>query len=142
MREFEPGEIRAAFAAALGPAATSHALEAPGGAALELAVGLARGIVARPSEVADGAAACVAGMLLGAHLPPQDDALAARLFDAVATVRSFGRHAVIAQQCDLGAVAEVERAYASTVARGSGLTASTLVLFELGLALALAARQA
>jgi len=57
-------------------------------------------------------------------------------------VRVAGRHSVIARHCDLGAVADVERVVAATLGGDSDspFQQSILQLFELGLAVGLAAR--
>jgi hypothetical protein len=142
VREYDADEIMAAFEATLGDGAADDLLARrirdPQGVATMLSVELARSIVP-PADVALGATAVVCGLLVGSRLPPQEPGLVNHLADALATVRSFGRHAVIARQCDLGAVAEVETAVVASL----GPTArkeSLFVLFELGLALGLAAR--
>jgi hypothetical protein len=149
VREYDEDDIRAAFAAALGPAVAddpiASELQAPDGLATAIAIELAQGTVpvsstAREQELAEGATACLCGILVSAWLPPAEQGLAARLTDGVATVRSFGRHAVIARYCDLAGVAAVETALARTLGRGRALAASTLQLFELGLAIGLGAR--
>jgi hypothetical protein len=149
VREYDADEIRAAFAAALGsdtaedPAGLD--LRAPDGLATAVALELAQSTVtaagpAREREVADGATACLCGMLVSAQLPPAQPGLADLLPDGIATVRSFGRHAVIARQCDLGAVAEMETALERVLGRGRRTAESTLQLFELGFAIGLGAR--
>jgi hypothetical protein len=149
VREYDEDDIRAAFEAALGPEVAddpvASELQAPDGLATAIAIELARGTVpeespARDQELAEGATACLCGMLVSAWLPPAEDGLAARLTDGIATVRSFGRHAVIARYCDLGGVAAVETALGRTLGRGRELASSTLQLFELGLAIGLGAR--
>lgn len=149
MREYDEDDIRAAFAAALGPGAGDDPivgeLQAPDGLATAIALELAQATVPaatsqREREVGDAATACLCGILVSAWLPPAERGLEARLTDGVATVRSFGRHAVIARQCDLGAVAEAETALAQALGRGRELAPSVLQLFELGLAIGLGAR--
>jgi hypothetical protein len=151
VREYDADDIRAAFEAALGPDTgddpVSRDLQAPDGLATAVAIELARSTVtALPPEreqiVADGAAACLCGLLVSAWLPPAEPDLARHLTDGIATVRSFGRHAIIARQCDLSAVAEIERALGRVLGAGKELAASTLQLFELGLAIGLGARPA
>lgn len=149
MTEYDADDIRAAFAAALGPDASDdpvvRELQAPDGLATAVALELARSTVAavpplRDREVEEGATACLCGMLVSAWLPPAEGGLVEHLVDGIATVRSFGRHAVIARQCDLGAVAECETALGRVFGRGREVAASTLQLFELGLAIGLCAR--
>lgn len=149
MREYDEDDLHAAFVAALGPELSNDPiggeLQAPDGLATAIAIELAQGTVdaaspRREQEVTDGATACVCGILVSAWLPPAARQLAARLTDGVATVRSFGRHAVIARQCDLAAVASIETALARELGRGRELAPSALQLFELGLAIGLGAR--
>jgi len=150
VREYDEADIRAAFAAALGPRheddPVSRAIQAPDGLATAIALELARSTVdvlppAREQAVAEGAAACLCGLLVSAWLPPAEPELAEHLLDGVATVRSFGRHAVIARQCDLAAVAAAETEVGHAVAQGGTPAAATLQLFELGLAIGLGARR-
>jgi hypothetical protein len=149
VREYDQDDIRAAFAAALGPDAgddpVAAELQDPDGLATAVALELARTTVgpsapAREQEVAVGATACLCGLLVSAWLPPAAAGLSRRLLDGIATVRSFGRHAVIARQCDLAAVAEVENELGRVLATETEPAASTLQLFELGLAIGLGAR--
>jgi len=60
---------------------------------------------------------------------------------AVATVSSRGRHAVIADHCDLGAVAEIENAVGRSLASDcdDALESTFVRLFESGLATGLVA---
>jgi hypothetical protein len=145
VREYDADEIREAFERSLGADPVedllSRRLRDPAGPATALALELARGVDPE-ADPAVGASAVVCGLLVGARLPPQEPGLLRHLFDGLSTVRSFGRHAVIARQCDLGAVAEVETAVADALAPGPDRPASVLVLFEIGLALGLAARPA
>jgi hypothetical protein len=150
VRDYDEQEIREAFAAALGERALedelAHELQSPEGIATAISIELAQHAVPegpdREREVADGATACLCGLLVSARLPPVARGLAEHLADGIATVRSFGRHAIIARHCDLGAVAEVETALAGAIGRGRELPPSALRLFELGFAIGLAARPA
>ena len=143
MREYDADEIRQAFETSLGAEPVddlvSRRLRDPSGPATALALELARGVdpEADPSV---GASAVVCGLLVGSRLPPQEPGLLQHLLDGLSTVRSLGRHAVIARQCDLAAVAEVETAVADALVPGPDRPASVLVLFEIGLALGIAAR--
>jgi hypothetical protein len=149
VREYDEDDIRAAFVAALGTGLgddpIARDLQAPDGLATRIALELARTTVGQTTptwerDVAEGATACLCGMLVSAWLPPAESALSGHLLDGVATVRSFGRHAVIARQCDLNAVASAENELGRAVAEGRPPAASTLQLFELGLAIGLGAR--
>jgi hypothetical protein len=143
VREYDADEIKAAFETTLGEDAVedlvSRRLRDPNGLATTLAVELARSLVPA-ADVAQGAAAVVCGLLVGSRLPPQEPAVEAHLADALATVRSFGRHAVIARHCDLGAVAEVETAVVGALGSAGAQGGAMFVLFEIGLALGLSAR--
>lgn len=145
MREYDAVDIREAFETSLGDRPVddlvSRRLRDPNGLATSLALELARG-VAPEDEPSIGASAVVCGLLLGSRLPPQEPGLVHHLIDGLSTVRSFGRHAVIARQCDLSAVAEVETAVVDALEPRPERRGSLLVLFELGLALGLAARPA
>ncbi len=149
MREYDEADIRAAFTAALGTGLgddpIARDLQAPDGLATQIALELARTTVGQTTptwerDVAEGATACLCGLLVSAWLPPAEPAVAQHLLDGVATVRSFGRHAVIARQCDLTAVASTETELARVIAGDREPPASTLQLFELGFAIGLAAR--
>jgi hypothetical protein len=109
-----------------------------------LGLGLAAEL-APPVAATAGAEAFSAGFLLGAYVrrgsldvvADQEDT---RLPWAVEAVRRRGRHAVIADHCDLAAVARIETAYAEALADGLGLThdrplrEAVTRLFESGLA--------
>ncbi len=149
VREYDEDDIRAAFTAALGTGLgddpIARELQAPDGLATQIALELARTTVGRAAptwerDVAEGATACLCGMLVSAWLPPAEPAVPRHLLDGVATVRSFGRHAVIARQCDLNAIANAETELGRVVAEGRAPAPSTLQLFELGLAIGLGAR--
>jgi hypothetical protein len=109
-----------------------------------LGIGLANEI-APPDAAATGAEAFSAGFLLGAYLrrggleivPEGEDT---RLPWAVEEVRSRGRHAVIADYCDLSTVARIETAYSQALAESlelpddGPLRDAITRLFESGLA--------
>jgi hypothetical protein len=101
--------------------------------------------LAPPEAASSGAEAFSAGFLLGAYLrrgavEAVVDEEDARLPWAVEAVRTRGRHAVIAEHCDLAAVARIETAYAEALSEGLGLGRDRRVrdavvrLFESGLA--------
>jgi hypothetical protein len=149
VREYDEADIRAAFTAALGTGLgddpVARDLQAPDGLATQVALELARTTIGQTTptwerDVAEGATACLCGLLVSAWLPPAEPALSEHLLDGIATVRSFGRHAVIARQCDLNAVASAENELGRVVADGRAPAASTLQLFELGFAIGLGAR--
>jgi hypothetical protein len=149
VHEYDEDDIRAAFVAALGTGIEddpiARDLQATDGLATQIALELARTTVGQTTptwerDVAEGATACLCGMLVSAWLPPAEPALGRHLLDGVATVRSFGRHAVIARQCDLNAVASAENELGRAIAQSRTPAASTLQLFELGLAIGLGAR--
>ena len=86
-----------------------------------------------------------AGFLLGAYLRRGSLDAAVEVEDtrlpwAVDEVHRRGRHAVIAEHCDLGAVARIEEAYAGALAESLGLPENDEIrgavtrLFESGLA--------
>src|SRR4051794_9112909 len=84
-----------------------------------LGIGLAAEL-APPDAATGGAEAFGAGFLLGAYLRRGVESATVeeegtRLPWAVEEVRSRGRHAVIAEHCDLGAVARIETAYAGAL---------------------------
>jgi hypothetical protein len=109
-----------------------------------LGLGLANEV--SPAEaVASGAEAFNAGFLLGAYLRRGSLDVAVeeedtRLPWAVDEVHRRGRHAVIADHCDLGAVARIEEAYAGALAESLELPDDREIggamtrLFESGLA--------
>jgi hypothetical protein len=100
----------------------------------------------RGAVVAYGGEAFTAGFLIGAHLAapgePEAAGAPARLSRSVDSVQERGRHAVIADHCDLAGVARVETVYAEALvesldapaADGPALRASLTRLFEAGLA--------
>mgnify|MGYP000129576945 CR=1 FL=1 len=106
----------------------------------------------RGPVVGYGGEAFTAGFLVGAHLEPRDDAcveaLQGRLSRAVDAVQERGRHAVIADHCDLASVARVETVYADALVESLGdpevdgeeLRGSLTRIFEAGLAVGLALR--
>jgi hypothetical protein len=142
VREYDADEIKAAFEETLGESPVddllSRRIRDPKGLATTIAVELARTIVPR-ADLTVGATSVICGILVGSRLPPQEPGIVSHLPDALSTVRSFGRHAVIARQCDLAAVAEVETAVVAALGPAHRKE-DLLVLFELGLALGLAAR--
>ena len=144
--DYDEHDLRRAVADSLGERSgrdfLARRLGDPAGPATALAVELARSVIGDEAleEVTLGSAACVCGLLVSAFLPPREPRVVERLGDAIATVRSFGRHAVIASQCDLAAFAEVETAVARILSPAAAPPQSTLLLFELGFALGLAAR--
>lgn len=74
-------------------------------------------------RVPNGAEAFAAGLLIGLYLPPgprRHDA-GGSLPAAVESVRERGRHAIIADHCDLGAVASFETVYAASLVEALGL---------------------
>lgn len=90
--------------------------------------------------VAYGSEAFAAGFLIGLHLPGEPSLDAARLPQVVAEVQERGRHAVIADHCDLASVAQLETVYADSLVESmeldAGADAAAFVtrLFEVGLA--------
>jgi hypothetical protein len=103
-----------------------------------------RGVV-----VAYGGEAFTAGFLIGVHLGPPPGACVestqARLSRAVDAVQERGRHAVIADHCDLASVARLETVYADALvesmdvpdADGEALRSPVTAIFEAGLAVGL-----
>ena len=99
-----------------------------------------RGVV-----VSYGGEAFTAGFLIGVHLhePPVPEP--AKLTAAVDLVQERGRHAVIADHCDLASVAQIEDAYAGALvesldvadADGDELRSPLTRIFEAGLAVGL-----
>lgn len=98
--------------------------------------------------VFQGAAAFAAGVLLAVALRGGEAADIDRIWlsGSAAEIKSRGRHAVIADHCDLRAVAKIERAYAHELAtqlpgftddEDDRLRAALVRLFEAGLALGL-----
>jgi hypothetical protein len=62
----------------------------------------------RGEVVSYGGEAFTAGILIGVHLPKEPPSLGDRLTAAVDAVQVRGRHAVIADHCDLAGVARLE----------------------------------
>lgn len=96
--------------------------------------------------VAYGREAFTAGFLIGVHLPVERPVVSpAHLAAAVDTVQMRGRHAVIADHCDLAAVARLETVYADALvesmplgaAERDALRAPVTRIFEAGLAVGL-----
>ena len=115
-----------------------------------LALGVAEDVLGRstdalPEALANGAEAFTAGLLIGVHLPerrdPPDD-LGLRVPWAVDEVRERGRHAIIADHCDLETITSLEKVYAAALVealelparRMLGLEAAFTRLLESGLA--------
>lgn len=104
----------------------------------------------RGAVVAYGGEAFTAGFLIGAHVEPRDGACVsetqARLSRAVDAVQERGRHAVIADHCDLASVARLENVYADALVESldaagedrETLRAPVTQIFEAGLAVGLA----
>src|SRR5437764_10309721 len=68
--------------------------------------------------VANGSEAFTAGFLIGVLLPGEpgaDPDLGTALPHAIEDVRERGRHAIIADHCDLAAVASLENVYSSAL---------------------------
>lgn len=115
-----------------------------------LALGVAEEVLGRstdalPEALANGAEAFTAGLLIGVHLPErreQPDDLGLRVPWAVDEVRDRGRHAIIAEHCDLETITALEKVYASALVealqlperRMTGLEAAFTRLLESGLA--------
>jgi hypothetical protein len=91
--------------------------------------------------VAFGGEAFAAGLLIGAYLPEEPAPDAERLPDAVGRVQARGRHAVIAEHCDLTSVARFETAYSGALVEAMDgdavLRAAVTRIFEAGLAVGL-----
>ena len=105
-----------------------------------LGLGLAAEVAPEGAE-AGGAEAFNAGFLIGAYLRRGGFAVVSdredtRLPWAVDAVRRRGRHAIIADYCDLATVAAIESAYSDVLAGQYGVEARAIVtrLFESGLA--------
>lgn len=69
----------------------------------------------RSLAVSYGGEAFTAGFLIGVHLHEHPDSKPAKLTAAVDLVQERGRHAVIADHCDLASVARVEDVYAGAL---------------------------
>ena len=99
-----------------------------------------RGVV-----VSYGGEAFTAGFLIGVHLPGEPRLEAALLGAAVDTVQERGRHAVIADHCDLAGVARLETVYSDALVESMALGAPerealrspVTRIFEAGLAVGL-----
>jgi hypothetical protein len=103
----------------------------------------------RGAVVAYGGEAFTAGFLIGAHLGPPDGARVgstqARLSRAVGAVQERGRHAVIADHCDLASVARLETVYSDALVQSMDadgqeveqLRTPVTQIFEAGLAVGL-----
>ena len=106
---------------------------------------LGRGTDALPEALANGAEAFTAGLLIGVHLPERREApegLGVQVPWAVDEVRERGRHAIIAEYCDLATIASLERVYSSALVealklperRSTGVEEAFTRLLESGLA--------
>jgi hypothetical protein len=103
----------------------------------------------RVAVVAYGGEAFTAGFLIGAHVGAEENArdgtAQARLSRAVDAVQERGRHAVIADHCDLASVARLESVYADALVEsldgsdgdGEELRRPVTRIFEAGLAVGL-----
>jgi hypothetical protein len=103
----------------------------------------------RGAVVAYGGEAFTAGFLIGAHLAPRNTACVGSrqscLSRAVDAVQERGRHAVIADHCDLTSVARLETVYADALVQsmdfadgdGEALRTPVTQIFEAGLAVGL-----
>ncbi len=98
----------------------------------------------RGHAVSYGGEAFTAGFLIGVHLHEHPDSKPAQLTAAVDLVQERGRHAVIADHCDLASVARVEDVYAGALvesldgdADGDELRSPLTRIFEAGLAVGL-----
>ncbi|HXH89778.1 MAG TPA: hypothetical protein VNI55_14360 [Gaiellaceae bacterium] len=96
------------------------------------------------SSVAYGGEAFTAGFLIGVFLPLEPRPDAGLLGDSVATVQRRGRHAVIADHCDLASVARLEAVYTGALVESidadggsEGLAQPVTRIFEAGLAVGL-----
>jgi hypothetical protein len=95
----------------------------------------------RGLAVSYGGEAFTAGFLIGVHLHEHPDSKPAKLTAAVDLVQERGRHAVIADHCDLASVARVEDVYTGALveslagdADGDELRSPLTRIFEAGLA--------
>ena len=92
--------------------------------------------------------AFTAGFLIGVHLGGEPRAEAGRLPSAVDQVKGRGRHAVIADHCDLASVARLETVYSAALvesmsiasAERDALLSPVTRVFETGLAVGLELR--
>lgn len=101
----------------------------------------------RGAAVSYGAEAFTGGFLIAVHLPSEPSGVEPeRLAAAVDAVQARGRHAVIADHCDLAAVARLETVYADALvesmpldeAERDALRTPVTRIFEAGLAVGLA----
>jgi hypothetical protein len=99
----------------------------------------------RGQVVSYGGEAFTAGFLIGMHLPAEPHRGAERLGEAVDAVQVRGRHAVIADHCDLASVAHLETVYAGALVESMPLDVGdqdvlrphVTRIFEAGLAVGL-----
>ena len=99
-----------------------------------------RGVV-----VSYGGEAFTAGFLIGVHVREQPLLEAALLAPAVDAVQERGRHAVIADHCDLASVAQLETVYSDALVQSmavaeeerEALSSPVTRIFEAGLAVGL-----
>jgi hypothetical protein len=107
---------------------------------------LAAEVVGDGGAVAYGREAFTGAFLIGVHLPPKPPLRSpARLAAAVDVVQERGRHAVIADHCDLASVARLETVYADALvqsmplgeAERDALRLPLTRIFEAGLAVGL-----
>lgn len=91
--------------------------------------------------VAYGGEAFTAGLLIGAFLPAEPAAAGTPLPAAVERVQKRGRHAVIAEHCDLTSVARFETVYSGQLVESmedsADLIGPVTRIFEAGLAVGL-----
>ena len=95
--------------------------------------------------VSFAAEAFTAGFLIGVHLDGEPQPAPERLGPAVDLVQARGRHAVIAEHCDLASVARLETVYSEALVESMGvagreqgaLRAPVTRVFEAGLAVGL-----
>jgi hypothetical protein len=103
-------------------------------------LGERRGLV-----VSYGGEAFTAGFLIGVHLATEPQPRAERLAEAVDAVQVRGRHAVIADHCDLAGVARLENVYSEALVESMAvdederqeLASPVTRIFEAGLAVGL-----
>ena len=99
----------------------------------------------RGEVVSNAGEAFTAGFLIGMHLAAEPTASAERLGAAVDLVQTRGRHAVIADHCDLSSVARLETLYSEALLESmevpasdrDGLRSPVTRVFETGLAVGL-----
>jgi len=100
----------------------------------------ARGVV-----ISYGGEAFTAGFLIGVHLREQPQVEAVQLGAAVDAVQERGRHAVIADHCDLASVGRLETVYSAALVESMAVTederealrSPVTHIFEAGLAVGL-----